>query len=92
MAGQRVSVVLALEAARVNRADLAKIWMLVTLVLGSVFLFVKMYEYNAKFSHGIYPRAPRSRIYERADMYYASAVRERLRDLQIEFGITTNHA
>ena len=55
-------------------------WMLLTLLLGSVFLGVKMYEYNAKFAHGIYPRMPHSRIYEKADLYYASAVRERLND------------
>ena len=35
-----------------------------------------MYEYSAKFSHGIYPMVPRSRIYERADLFFASAVRE----------------
>jgi cytochrome c oxidase subunit 3 len=74
-----VSVVLALECARSNKANLAKIWILVTLVLGSVFLGVKMYEYNAKFSHGIYPASQANRrIYERADLDYGSAARLRL--------------
>ena len=50
-------------------------------LLGSVFLGVKMYEYNAKFSHGIYPGKPRSRIYERADLDYGSAVRLRLQSI-----------
>jgi cytochrome c oxidase subunit 3 len=73
-----VTIVLALEAARANKAGLAKIWMLLTLVLGTLFLGVKAYEYQAKFSHGIYPMAPRSLIHERPDLYYGSAVRARL--------------
>jgi cytochrome c oxidase subunit 3 len=73
-----VTIVLALEAARVNKVGLAKTWMLLTLLLGSLFLGIKGYEYQAKFSHGIYPWAPRGLIYERPDLYYGSAVRARL--------------
>jgi cytochrome c oxidase subunit 3 len=73
-----VTIVLALEAARANKAGLAKLWMLLTLLLGTLFLGVKGYEYQAKFSHGIFPQAPRSRIYEKPDLYYGSAVRARL--------------
>ncbi len=72
-----VTVVLALEAARVNRAGLAKVFTLLTFLLGSVFLGVKAYEYSAKFSHGIYPWRPHSQIHERANLEYGSAVRER---------------
>ncbi len=79
-----VSIVLGLEAARANKDGPAKLWILVTLALGSVFLGVKMYEYNAKFSHGIYPFKPHSRIYEKADVYYAAAVRIRLNQLLTE--------
>src|SRR6202171_1270888 len=43
-----VSIVLALESARANKAGLAKLWLLLTLALGAVFLGVKMFEYNAK--------------------------------------------
>jgi cytochrome c oxidase subunit III len=75
-----VTVVLALEAARANRAGLAKLWMIVTLLLGTLFLGVKGYEYAAKFDHGIYPAKPLGRIYEKPDLYYASAVRERLKN------------
>ncbi|MBI3464069.1 MAG: heme-copper oxidase subunit III [Planctomycetes bacterium] len=49
-----------------------------TLVLGSVFLGVKAYEYQAKFAHGIYPWKPRSLIHEKPDIYYGSALRDRL--------------
>ena len=40
-----------------QQGSAAKLWMVLTLILGSVFLAVKLYEYNAKFSHGIYPGA-----------------------------------
>jgi cytochrome c oxidase subunit 3 len=73
-----VTVVLALEAARANKTGLAKAWMALTLALGALFLGVKAYEYQAKFSHGIYPWAPRGLIHERPDLYYGSAVRARL--------------
>jgi cytochrome c oxidase subunit 3 len=73
-----VTIVLALEAARANKAGLAKVWMVLTLLLGGLFLGVKAYEYQAKFAHGIFPWAPRGRIYERPDLYYGSAVRARL--------------
>jgi heme/copper-type cytochrome/quinol oxidase subunit 3 len=80
-----VTVVLGLEAARANKAASAKLWIFLTLILGSVFLGVKLYEYNAKFSHGIYPQLPHSRIYEKADLNYAAAVRLRLADLDSRF-------
>ncbi len=41
-------------------------------------MLIKAYEYQAKFSHGIYPRKPRSLIYERPTLAYASDVRQRL--------------
>jgi cytochrome c oxidase subunit 3 len=77
-----VTVVLALEAAKANKTGPAKGWILATLALGSVFLLVKAYEYNAKFSHGIYPWRPHSRVYEKADLNYAAAVRTRLEALK----------
>lgn len=65
-----VTIVLALEASKGNRAGLAKFWMVLTFLLGSVFLGVKGYEYNEKFKHGIYPAKPHSRLYEKPDLYY----------------------
>jgi cytochrome c oxidase subunit III len=79
-----VTIVLGLEAAKANHAAAAKGWVLLTLVLGSVFLGVKAYEYNAKFQHGIYPQMPHSLIYEKPDLIYASAVRVRLENLKTE--------
>ncbi|MGA0038393.1 MAG: cytochrome c oxidase subunit 3 [Pirellulales bacterium] len=75
-----VTVVLALEAAKANKTSQAKTWMFATLALGSLFLGVKGYEYQAKFSHGIYPVKPMGLVHEKPDLYYASAVRARLSD------------
>jgi len=76
-----LSIVLALEAARSNKTSLAKLWFGLTFFLATVFLGVKAYEYNSKFQHGIYPKKPRSQIYEKADIYYVSAVRKQLNDM-----------
>jgi cytochrome c oxidase subunit 3 len=73
-----ITIVLALESAKQDDARTAKGWMVLTLVLGSVFLGVKAFEYKAKFSHGIYPAMPHSQMYEKPDVYYAQAVRLRL--------------
>jgi cytochrome c oxidase subunit 3 len=79
-----ITVVLALEAAKHDKASTAKGWILLTFALGAAFLGVKAFEYRAKFSHGIYPWLPHSRIYESPDVYYAQAVRLRLSDLKTE--------
>jgi cytochrome c oxidase subunit 3 len=73
-----VTIVIALEAAKARKSASARMFLAITLILGSVFLGVKAYEYQAKFAHGIYPWRPRSLIHEKADIYYGSAVRERL--------------
>ena len=77
-----VTIVLGLEAAKANKTAAAKGWILATLALGSVFLGVKAYEYNAKFQHGIYPWYPHSRIHEKPDLQFAAAVRTRLESLK----------
>src|SRR5262249_18599419 len=77
-----VTVVLALEAAKMNHAGKAKGWILLTFLLGSVFLGVKAYEYSQKFAHGIYPVKPHGLVYDKADVYYSAAVRKRLDDLK----------
>jgi cytochrome c oxidase subunit 3 len=73
-----VTIVLSYEAAKSSQASLSRAWLFLTLVLGAVFLGVKMYEYNSKFAHGIYPAAPRSLMHEKADIYYVQAVRTKL--------------
>ncbi len=73
-----VTIVLALESSKMNDPYKARIWLFLTLILGSVFLGVKMYEYNSKFSHGIHPAQPHSKIYDKVDVYYVAAVRAEL--------------
>jgi cytochrome c oxidase subunit 3 len=73
-----VTIVLALEASRNNRAGLAKGWMLATFLLGSAFLGIKAYEYQAKFAHGIYPAKPHSLMHDLPNIYYVQAVRQSL--------------
>lgn len=73
-----VSIVLCLEAAKANKTDSARKWVIVTLALGSAFLIIKGFEYNAKFAHGIYPRRP-SLVHERPNLQYGAAVRDALR-------------
>lgn len=80
-----VTIVLGLEAAKLNKAATAKGFILLTFLLGCVFLGVKGYEYQQKFSHGIYPQRPHGLIHDKADVYYASAVRQRVDALRKEF-------
>jgi cytochrome c oxidase subunit 3 len=80
--GSSVTIVLALEAAKTNNPQVARIWLFITFILGSAFLGIKLYEYSAKFSHGIYPARPHSLIYDKPDVYYMAAVRDRLSSLR----------
>jgi cytochrome c oxidase subunit 3 len=73
-----LTIVLAMEFAQRNKPGATRMALLATLLLGSVFLGVKGYEYNAKFAHGIFPQKPHSRIYERGDVYYKQALEKRL--------------
>ena len=75
-----VTIVFAMEAAKRDVAEKARKWLLLTFVLGCVFLGIKAYEYNSKFNHGIHPAAPRSLLYDRADvclLYTSPSPRDR---------------
>ncbi len=76
-----VTIVLSYESAKANKPGPAKIWMVLTFILGCVFLGVKGYEYQAKFAHGIYPWSPHSPIYEKPDYMYGQAIRFRIDDI-----------
>jgi hypothetical protein len=43
-----------------------------------------MFEYQAKFAHGIYPWKPRGLVHGKADIYYSAEVRKRLMDLKTD--------
>ena len=49
------TIVLALADAQRGAMRALRCWLLVTIVLGSLFLCIKGYEYSAKFHHGIGP-------------------------------------
>lgn len=70
-----VTIVFAMEAAKRDLAGKAKKWLLLTFLLGGLFLGIKGYEYNSKFSHGIYPQGPRSLLYDRADLNYLAGLK-----------------
>ncbi len=77
-----VTIVLAFEAAKLNRTGAARVFVALTLALGALFLGVKAYEYKEKFAHGLYPRKPHSLIYDKPDVYYAAAVHRKLKNEQ----------
>ena len=81
-----VTVVFALEAARRDRPRRAKQWLLITILLGVSFLGIKAYEYSHKYAYGLFPRAPRSLIYDRPDVTYLSGLKaelnQRIKDLE----------
>jgi cytochrome c oxidase subunit 3 len=79
-----VTIVLAFEAAKSNRTQQAKLFLVLTFLLGALFLGVKAFEYRSKFLHGIHPRHPRSLLFEKPDLYYAQAVHQRLKSAQEE--------
>jgi cytochrome c oxidase subunit 3 len=83
-----VTIVLSLEAAKSRQAAISKAWLTLTLALGGVFLGVKAYEYSGKFEHGIYPWYPRSRIFERPNVYFGSAIRIRADELKGQINAT----
>lgn len=78
------TIVMALKSAQENNASVARIWLLVTLITGSLFLGIKAYEYSSKFSHGIYPMKSPATIYDKPNLYYVSGVRERLNTIITE--------
>ena len=83
-----VTIVLALESARQNRAGTAKAWMFLTLLLGTSFLGIKAFEYKSKWDHGIVPAMWwrwHSSIYDKPDLYYLAGVRARLIELKAQY-------
>ena len=49
-----LTVVLSLNAMRAGRVKLAKTMLLITMALGTTFLIIKGFEWNAKFAHDLY--------------------------------------
>ena len=79
-----LTIVLAYEYAKRDKPYFAKVALFATFIMGSAFLGVKGFEYKSKFDHGIYPVHKRSLMHDKADVYYMSAVRERLGSLRTQ--------
>ena len=69
------TIVMAFENARQNLPAVAKKWLIATIAFGLLFLGIKGYEYASKFQHGIYPRYPRSLMYDRADLTFLDGIK-----------------
>ena len=69
------TAVMTFENAKQNLPAAAKKWLWTTIGFGCVFLGIKAYEYASKYDHGIYPRHPRSLMYDRADLTFLSGVK-----------------
>ena len=69
------TIVFAFENARQNVPSVAKKWLWATIAFGCLFLGIKAVEYYSKYEHGIYPRSPRSLLYDRSDLAYLSGVK-----------------
>ncbi len=79
-----VTIVMAFENAKQNLPVAAKKWLWATIAFGCVFLGIKSYEYASKFNHGIYPRYPRSLMYDRADLTFLNGVKSETSKLSKE--------
>ncbi len=84
-----VSIVLAHDAAKRNLGKAAWRWVMVTFLLGCVFLGFKAYEYRSKYAHSLVPFTPHGSIYDRPDIYYVSAVTDRLNDIITQINTDT---
>jgi cytochrome c oxidase subunit 3 len=50
-------IALSIHFLKEGKADLAKIFLFLTILLGAVFIINKVFEWDAKFHHGIYPNS-----------------------------------
>jgi cytochrome c oxidase subunit III len=53
--GSSLTMAMAVHSARINKAKMVAFWMIATMVLGSIFLGVKVIEYTEKWHHGLVP-------------------------------------
>ena len=81
-----VTVVLALEAAKLNQTSEAKGWILLTFLLGQRVPGREALRVLGKVLARHLSGKPHGLVYDKADIYYAAAVRKRLNDLK-----TANH-
>ena len=68
------------RAASEDRPAAAKLWLMLTVVLGISFLGVKSYEYYGKYKVGLMPIPGVKQLHDKADFEYLANVNKRLKD------------
>jgi cytochrome c oxidase subunit 3 len=53
--GSSLTMALAVHSARISKPKMIAFWIGMTMILGSIFLGVKAYEYMQKWEHGLFP-------------------------------------
>jgi cytochrome c oxidase subunit 3 len=53
--GSSLTMAMAVHSARISKGRMVAFWILMTMLLGSVFMGVKAYEYMGKWEHGLFP-------------------------------------
>jgi heme/copper-type cytochrome/quinol oxidase subunit 3 len=76
--GSSIAIALAVGAARANRLQAARLWLLLTVLLGIGFLLFQASEYRSRWSHNLIPAPFSNCLRDRADLYFLSAVNQRL--------------
>ncbi len=79
-----VAVAQAVRALSADKRSASRGWLLLAVMLGTLFVGVKSYEYREKYRHNLYPTLGDGPIFESADAAYLSAVRKRVQTLQAE--------
>ena len=88
LAGSSVVIVLAQRAKRFNRVQTPRRWLWLTLLLGFSFAIFEASEYRHRWLHNLIPAPFSNCLHDRADLYYLSAVQQRL--MQIATAINTS--
>lgn len=73
-----ITIFMAGGAAQADRQPSVRRWLLLTLVLGIVFGVVQLREYQLRWQHNLIPKPLSNSLHDRADLYYLSAVQQRL--------------
>lgn len=53
--GSSLTMAMAVHSARISKSKMIAFWIVMTMILGSIFLGVKAVEYTQKWDHGLFP-------------------------------------
>ena len=72
------TIAMAKYALRSSRESFARLWLLLTLLLGTGFGFLQANEYQRRWQSNLVPKPLSNSLHDRADLYFLSAVQQRL--------------